>query len=87
MKGEFVYSHGYTISQARKIFKFYFGDFLIKAIKNDEKLRFDIYLHSEIENEHGDILNIEDFVDIEYFNQYWNELHDGFNLIILSGKR
>lgn len=87
MIGEFIYSNGLNISQSRKVFKFYFGDFFLKADKNNKNLRFDIYLKNRIKNDNDEILLIEDWVDLEYFNKYWNngkKDNPPFNVILLS---
>ena len=87
MKGEFVYANGYNISQARKLFKFYFGDFFFKAEKNDKKLRFDIYLKNRVKGEKNEVLQLEDYTDLEYFNNFWNcsNLNNpAFNVLVLN---
>jgi len=72
-KGDFTYANGLTIAIARKLCKFYFGDFFFKAEKNEKKLRFDIYLKNKVKGENGEVLVIEDFADIDYFNEFWND--------------
>lgn len=87
MKGEFIYANGLNISQSRKLFKFYFGDFFFKAEKNDKKLRFDVFLKKRVKSENGEVLNLEEFVDLGYFNSYWNSHNMNnppFNLLILD---
>lgn len=88
MKGEFVYANGYNISQARKLCKFYFGDFFFKAEKNDNKLRFDIYILDKVSGENGEILTIEEFVDLDYFDSYWNGTNQAkpFNVMVVNKK-
>lgn len=87
MKGEFVYANGYNISQARKLFKFYFGDFFIKADRNEKNLRFDVYVRKGIKTKEG-ILNLEDYSDLDYFNEYWNGPmkmnNPPFNVMVVS---
>ena len=86
MTGAYTYANGMNISQSRKLFKFYFGDFFFKAEKNDKKLRFDVYLKKLVKSESG-ILKLEDCVDIDYFNEYWNGdnvNNPPFNLLILD---
>jgi hypothetical protein len=85
MKGEYIYANGLNISQSRKLFKFYFGDFFLKAEKNESKLRFDVYIKKRIKD--GDnILLLEDFVDLDYFTDYWNESKSNpkFNILVLD---
>lgn len=87
MKGEFVYANGYNISQARKLFRFYFGDFFFKAEKNDKKLRFDVYLKNRVKGEKNEVLQLEDYTDLEYFNNFWNfpNLNNpAFNVLVLN---
>lgn len=87
MKGEFVYANGLNISQARKLFKFYFGDFFFKAEKNDKKLRFDVYLKKRVKDSKNQPLEIEEYVDLEYFNSFWNAENSSnppFNLLIVD---
>lgn len=75
MRKKFVYANGYNISQARKFLRFYFGDFFIKADVNSSKLRFDIYLKRTVEETKGELLNINEFADLKYFNEYWNDIN------------
>jgi hypothetical protein len=88
MKGEFVYANGYNISQARKLFKFYFGDFFFKAEKNDKKMRFDVYLKNRIKGGKKEVvLSIEEYVDLEYFNSFWNGTNQSnppFNVMVVD---
>lgn len=90
MKGDFVYANGMNISQSRKLFRFYFGEFFLKAEKNEKELRFDVYLKSVAEGENGEKIHLEDYCDIEWFNEFWNEQSNArpsegiFNLIILK---
>lgn len=72
MKGKFHYVNGQTISVARAWFDFTFGAFFINAEKNDKEMRFDIYLRSKIK-EGGEIKLLSDFIDLDYFNLYWNK--------------
>jgi hypothetical protein len=86
-KGDFTYANGLTIAIARKLCKFYFGDFFFKAEKNEKQLRFDIYLKNRVKGENGEVLQIEDFADIDYFNQFWNEGNLGkpvLNVLVVS---
>ncbi len=71
MKGEFIYANGLNISQSRKVFRFYFGDFFFKAEKNESKLRFDIYVKKRIKSQ-DQVLELENYVDLDYFNEFWN---------------
>lgn len=73
MKGQFVYANGYSISQARNIFKFYFGDFYIKSEKNDKELRFDIYIKDKVIEDNKKISYLKDWCDVSYFNEFWNK--------------
>lgn len=96
MKGSFNYANGMLISQSRRMFKFYFGDFFVKCNKNDKKLRFDIYLIDKIkiENESGkeEIAYLKDWCDVEYFCEFWNgtdntgapKKEGTFNVIIMK---
>lgn len=96
MKGDYTYANGLSISQARKLFKFYFGDFFIKANKNDAMLRFDCYLWDKILTDKNEVALLEDWCDLEYFDKYWNHTHLGtgssnnkegvFNIIISEQK-
>lgn len=72
MRKKFVYANGYNISQARKLLEFYFGDFFLKAEANAQKLRFDIYLKKTLKGDKNELLDINDFADLDYFKQYWN---------------
>jgi len=86
MKGEFIYANGLNISQSRKLFKFYFGDFFFKAEKNDAKLRFDVYIKKSIKTEDGLAL-VDECVDLDYFNEFWNGKNVNnppFNIMIVS---
>ncbi len=87
-ESNFIYANGYTIAQARKFFKFYFGDFFVKAQKNEEHRRFDVYIINKIKGEEGEILSLEDYNDIDYFNEYWNESmkNPAFNVMVMSAK-
>jgi len=85
--GKFTYANGLTIASARKICKFYFGDFFFKAEKNDKNLRFDIYVKNKVKGENNTVLCIEDYVDVEYFNNFWNEhclSNPVMNLLVVS---
>ena len=87
MKGEFIYANGYNISQARKLFKFYFGDFFFKAEKNEKKLRFDIYLKNRVKGDKNEVLSLEDYTDLDYFNSFWNganQSNPAFNLLVVD---
>lgn len=86
MKGAFVYANGYNISQARKLFKFYFGDFFVKADKNEKKLRFDVYVKKNIKGK-DEVLNLEDYSDLDYFNSFWNGTNMNnppFNIMVIN---
>jgi hypothetical protein len=57
----------------------------LKAEKNESKLRFDVYIKKRIKD--GDnILLLEDFVDLDYFTDYWNESKSNpkFNILVLD---
>ena len=87
MKNQFIYANGLNISQSRKVFQFYFGDFFFKAEKNDKKLRFDIYILKKIAGEKGETLLLEDFVDLDYFNQFWNKGNENnppYNVMVVD---
>ena len=87
MKGEFIYANGYNISQARKLLKFYFGDFFFKAEKNEKKLRFDIYLKNKVKGDKNEVLQLEDYTDLDYFNSFWNganQSNPAFNLLVVD---
>jgi hypothetical protein len=87
MIGKFVYANGYNISQARKLFKFYFGDFFFKAEKNEKKLRFDVFIKNKVKTKDDEVLKLEDFVDLDYFNSFWNGINDSnppFNILVLN---
>ncbi len=89
MTGVYTYANGMNISQSRKLFQFYFGDFFFKAEKNDKKLRFDVYLKKFVKGENGEVLKLEECVDIDYFNEFWNKgnvNNPPFNLLILDVK-
>lgn len=76
MKGEFNYANGLSISQSRQIFRYVFGDFFIKADKNDKELRFDIYVFDKIITEEEGVKKIallSDWCDTDYFNEFWNK--------------
>lgn len=73
MIGQFIYANGLNISQAKKIFKFYFGDFFIRADKNDNKMRFDIFVRKKFVNKEGKLEILEEYCDLDYFNKFWNE--------------
>lgn len=86
MKGEYIYANGLNISQSRKLFKFYFGDFFFKAEKNESKFRFDIYIKKKIKSE-DKVLFLDDCVDLDYFNDFWNgenKSNPPFNVLILD---
>lgn len=93
MKGKFVYANGLNIGQARRLFKFFFGDFFIKADKNDKQLKFDIYVQDKIVKENKVAL-LTDWCDVDYFNEYWNDQGDigapkkngVFHVIIMTEK-
>lgn len=72
MSKKLTYANGYNISQARKFLKFYFGDFFLDAKENEPKWRFDIYLSNRVKDKEGEIIQLDDFADLEYFNNYWN---------------
>ena len=98
MRGKFNYANGMLISQSRRMFKFYFGDFFIKCDKNDKKLRFDIYLRDLVRYENDDnsisTLSLKECstIDIEWFYEFWNGLDNTgapkkegtFNVVILK---
>lgn len=93
MKGKFVYANGLNIGQARRVFKYAFADFFIKADKNDKQLRFDVYVKDKIKVE-DKVAFLKDWIDLDYFNEYWNDQgeigapkKDGvFNVIIMTEK-
>jgi hypothetical protein len=85
MKGEFFYANGYTIANTRRLCQFYFGDFFIKATKNDKKLRFDIYISNKIVDLESGTLKLEDYVDLDHFNNFWNGKNNSnpvFNVMV-----
>ena len=92
MNGKFIYANGFNISQARKLFKFYFRGFFLKAEKNDEQLRFDIFVKDKIITTEKEIATLEEYCDIEDFEEFWNQKtktsqgNGIFNLIILENK-
>ncbi len=72
MRGKFVYANGCNISVARKFFKYIFAEFFIMVRKNEKELRFEILLKSFVKNG-NEIIKIEDWIDLEDFDNYWNE--------------
>lgn len=74
MTGKFIYANGYNISQARKLFDYCFGPFLIKADRNDKELRFDIFVRDKILTEENEIMLLDDWCDIDRFNEFWNRI-------------
>jgi len=87
-ESNFIYANGYTIAQARKFFKFYFGDFFLKANKNEELRRFDVYLVNKVKDGEGNLLSLEDYNDLDYFNEYWNDSmkNPAFNVMVMSAR-
>lgn len=85
MAGEFIYANGLKISQSRQIFRFVFGDFFIKADKNDARKRFDVFLRDKMIVESKGVKKVELLKDakmtvngisvniLEYFKSYYNE--------------
>lgn len=73
MKGEFLYANGITIGVARRIYDYAFGDFFLYAEKNDEHLRFDIYVKDKILDENNKIIFLKDAIDLDYFSTFWNK--------------
>lgn len=73
MENTIKYTNGYNISQARKMFDFIFGPFLFKCEMNDEKRRLDIFLKKRVKLKDGEILNLEDSIDMDHFNSFWNK--------------
>lgn len=100
MRGDFNYANGMRISQSRRMFRYIFGDFFIKCDKNDERLRFDVYLSKSIKVENEvtrklEIAYLKDWTDVDYFCEFWNGVSntgapkkDGiFNIIILEEEK
>lgn len=73
MEDSLKYTNGYNISQARKMFKFIFGDFLFKCEINEEKRRLDIFLKNSVESSDQSKLILEECIDLNYFNNFWNK--------------
>lgn len=89
MKGDYVYANGLNISQSRKLCKFYFGDFFLKAEKNESKLRFDIYIKKRIKSSGGEISELEHYCDLDYFLSFWNGSNvsnPAFNVLVVDIK-
>lgn len=86
MRGEFKCANGFTIYQAKKIFEYEFGEFFLKAEKNDEKLRFDAYVKDKILDENGRILKLKDHVNLQRFTNFWNlsPSNPAFNILIVD---
>ena len=84
MATDFFYANGLSLANTRKLCKFYFGDFFIKAVKNEKKLRFDIYISNKITNLENETLALEDYADLDYFNKFWNsnENDPAFNVLV-----
>lgn len=62
---------GFELANARKMCKFFFGDFYIRCDLNREEIAFEIRLHKTLKNSKGEIFKVEDHFDIPAFRQFW----------------
>lgn len=88
MKGAFTYANGYNISQSRRLARFYFGDFLYRVVKNDEKRRFDIYLEDKVitgKKANRKVLLLDEELNVNYFRDYWNS--DNIEMLTTANKK
>lgn len=99
MSKVFTYANGLNISQSRRLALFCFGDFFVRADKNDERKRFDIYLlDKRMSRTRGkgksELIFLKDECNVEYFLDFWNKAKKNinnkkegfFNIIILEQK-
>lgn len=65
----------FLVSNARKVCKFFFGDFYISCDLNERERCFEIRLRKEIIVKQKDgrtkTEDIEDYIDIDHFKKYW----------------
>lgn len=76
-KGQYnhFFRNGYSISQAKKIFEYAFGEFFVKADINESKTGLNVFLKKRLtlkeKGENDEIVDktykLEDAVDLKYF--------------------
>lgn len=87
-ESKFNSANGLYISQARQLSRFVFGDFFLKADRNDNRERFDIFLRDKIVVDikgKKEVANLTDAtirIDgklvnlLDYFKLYWNQKNE-----------
>lgn len=62
---------GFMLANARKMCKFFFGDFYIRLDLNERDRTFEIRLHKTLKSVKGEIYSVEEHFDIPGFQKYW----------------
>lgn len=72
------YVNGQTISQCRRLCRFFFGSFLKSVDLDAKNFRFLIFVWESIYDEIEEVdLKLKEEVDIEHFVQFWCNTSDG----------
>lgn len=62
---------GFQLANARKMCKFFFGDFYIRCDLNERDRIFEIRVHKTLITIKGEIYSVEEQFDIPAFKKFW----------------